>query len=231
MAPLPQLAAAPIRIEHSYELEHGAHWLMSLLGVLGLVLAAAFVAYLLGGDDALAFLDGDAAVPVAIAQPPLRGLPPPAPGSLAHQPSRPTPNAVAARQRPRAEPLAQRDAPARTTLQLAEEQAQDVRRRQMIEGDRDQRALKHARENITVVMYSTTWCPACKAARAYMVDKGIAFVDNDVDSSPSAAEILHRLNPRGSIPTIDVDGEIMVGFGGEDLEDMIDRAARKRAGL
>jgi glutaredoxin len=97
--------------------------------------------------------------------------------------------------------------------------------------DRQARAVAHARNNIAVVMYSTAWCPACKAARAYMNGKGIAYVDNDVDESASARETLQRLNPRGSIPTIDVDGEVMVGFGAEHFEAMLDRAARKRAGI
>src|SRR5262249_28157438 len=121
--------------------------------------------------------------------------------------------------------------PARSAAQLAEEQERDRRRSAMIESDRNARALAHARNNITVVMYSTAWCPACKAARQYMTSKGIAYVDNDVDASESARATLKRLNPRGSIPTIDVDGDVMVGFGEEHFERMLDRAARKRAGI
>jgi hypothetical protein len=51
------------------------------------------------------------------------------------------------------------------------------------------------------------------------------------EQSPSARAIRDRLNPKGSIPTIDVEGEVMVGFSGGHLEEMIDDAARKHLRL
>jgi glutaredoxin 3 len=82
-----------------------------------------------------------------------------------------------------------------------------------------------------VVMYSTSWCPSCVAARSYMDSKSIAYVDHDIDQSESARAIMRRLNPRGSVPTIDIDGTVLVGFGAGSLEGALDRAARKRAGI
>ena len=43
------------------------------------------------------------------------------------------------------------------------------------------------------------------------------------------AALSSALNPKGSIPTIDVDGEVMVGFGPEHMQDMLRRAAQRRA--
>jgi glutaredoxin len=225
-------AGAPVIAVAPSPISDGPHWLMSALGVFGLVLAAAFVLYLRDGGEALAFLD-TTATPVAAqtgarAPTPAAGVPPralreqPHAQALHEQPARP----------PLREPRPRLEAPpAHTPDQIAAEQEQDRRRAAMLEADRRQSAMAHQRRNVSVMMYSTSWCPACKMAREYMTSKGIAFVDHDVDESESAHDELVRLNPRGSIPTIDVEGDVMVGFSAEHFEDMLDRAARRRAGI
>lgn len=120
--------------------------------------------------------------------------------------------------------MAQADQARRT----AEEAEQDRKRHEMIEADIDARAQKRAREGVTITMYSTSWCPSCVAARDYMTKNSIPFTEHDIEKSPSARTIQRRLNPKGSIPTIDVEGAVLVGFSGESLENMIDAAAKKR---
>jgi glutaredoxin 3 len=110
-----------------------------------------------------------------------------------------------------------------------EEAEQDRRRHEMIEADRLARVTRTARQSVSIVMYSTPWCPSCKAAHAYMDEKGIAFTDIDIEQSESARAIMRRLNPRGSVPTLDIDGAVMVGFSPRHLEQEIDGAAEKRA--
>jgi glutaredoxin len=135
-----------------------------------------------------------------------------------------------------AQPLAAAATPAsdglaiaeQTKQKLAEQAERDRKRSESIKADMEARALKRARGNVSIVMYSTKWCGVCTEARDYMSEHGIQFVDHDVDASASARAIYERLNPRKSIPTIDVDGEVMVGFSGESLDEMIDDAARKR---
>jgi glutaredoxin len=135
-------------------------------------------------------------------------------------------------QPPRPDDDAQRAEALRRQRELADEmEAQDRRRKQMIEADWQNRSLEQARQGIVVVMYSTNWCPSCVAARSYMDSHGIAYVDHDIEESESARSIMRRLNPRGSVPTIDVDGEVLVGFGPSHIERALDRAARKRAGI
>jgi glutaredoxin 3 len=119
----------------------------------------------------------------------------------------------------------------RQRVQAEETAAQDRRRKQMIESEWRERSERQARQGIVVVMYSTSWCPSCVAARSYMDSKGIAYVDHDIDQSESARMTMRRLNPRGSVPTIDIDGTVLVGFGAGSLEGALDRAARKRAGI
>lgn len=87
-----------------------------------------------------------------------------------------------------------------------------------------------ARRNVKITMYSTSWCRACKQARAYMSEHAIAFTDYDIEQDPTAARQQKLLNPRGSIPTISIDGDVLIGFSPSSLETRIDNAARKRSG-
>lgn len=173
---------------------------------------------------AAAPLASDRSAPRAF-EPGARGLPPvQAPAPQIHDPA-----PVAQQPRPESEPL---DA---VTARFAEQQrrraeeeaARDRERHESIATSMEARALEQARARVSVTMYSTSWCPSCIAARKYMREQAISFTDFDVEASPSAAAIHRRINPKGSIPTIDVEGEVLVGFSGAHLEHLIDRAAQK----
>ncbi len=112
---------------------------------------------------------------------------------------------------------------------LAEEM-RDQQRRQQIQQDLEQTALTAARRNVRITMYSTTWCPSCTKARAYMEAQAIPFTEHDVDRDSSARTRQKQLNPKGSVPTISIDDELLIGFGPEALEYRIAKAARKRRG-
>lgn len=89
-------------------------------------------------------------------------------------------------------------------------------------------ALDHARSQVSITMYSTSWCGACRAARAYFDDEGIAYRELDVERDRQAAMRMRELNPRGSVPTIDIEGQVLVGFSSRAIESAIDAAARRR---
>jgi glutaredoxin len=132
---------------------------------------------------------------------------------------------------------------AQQQLMLQAQQAQPIPQQQPTTASaQDERAMatqlpdphlaqkaKAARRQVSIVMYSTSWCPSCTKAREYMNAQGIAFTEHDVDKSESAKLIMHRLNPKHSIPTIDIDGAVLVGFSDKAIEDAIDDAAEKRA--
>ena len=63
----------------------------------------------------------------------------------------------------------------------------------------------------------------------YLLEKGISFVERDVANDQSAQQRLQQLNPRGGIPTFEIDGQVLVGFSPAGLQSAIDRAARERA--
>ena len=63
----------------------------------------------------------------------------------------------------------------------------------------------------TVVMYTTATCPACKAAKAYMAQKGVHYEEHDVNTSPEAREAFLKLGGHG-VPLILIGSEKMEGF-------------------
>jgi glutaredoxin len=83
--------------------------------------------------------------------------------------------------------------------------------------------------DVPVVVYTTSWCPVCRRAKAWMASRGIAYEDRDIESSRENAVLVRTLNPRGSIPTFDIDGDVMIGFSESNLVAMMQRAARRRA--
>jgi glutaredoxin len=89
--------------------------------------------------------------------------------------------------------------------------------------------LRTAMRRVTVTMYSTDWCPVCKRARSWLLANGISFEELDVDRNESARLRQLSLNPKGGVPTIDVDGEVMIGFGPEHMQEVLRRAAERRA--
>jgi glutaredoxin len=78
-------------------------------------------------------------------------------------------------------------------------------------------------------VYGTSWCPHCKRAKAWLDQHGYAYQDLDVEARPESGRVLRSLNPRGSVPTIDVDGEVLLGFSPEGLDAAIQSALRRRS--
>jgi glutaredoxin len=107
--------------------------------------------------------------------------------------------------------------------------AQDLARRARINADIEQRSLQAGRSRVSVTMYKTSWCGACKTASAYLREHDIPYQERDLDTDPGARDDVRRLNPRGSVPTIDVDGEVLVGWSPRSFETALDRAARAHA--
>lgn len=94
-----------------------------------------------------------------------------------------------------------------------------------------ERRLAELLGKVDITLYSTRWCGHCARARAYLRAQHIDFQEYDVDHDRAARERADLLNPRGSVPTFDIDGEVLVGFSPGHFEAIRQRAARRRAGL
>jgi glutaredoxin len=64
-----------------------------------------------------------------------------------------------------------------------------------------------------VVMYCTSWCPACRRARRFLEERGVEFTEIDINAYPEAKSRLRELTG-GTLttPTFDVRGEVIVDF-------------------
>ncbi len=86
--------------------------------------------------------------------------------------------------------------------------------------DRSKLRTGPARGSNRIVMYTTARCGACKVAKRYMGEKGIAYEERDVERSSSAMEEFTRLGGRG-VPLILVGEKRLEGFSAQALEAML----------
>jgi glutaredoxin 3 len=80
-----------------------------------------------------------------------------------------------------------------------------------------------------VEMYTTMFCPYCSRARALLKQKGVSFLDRDIEAEPDLrAEMIARSGGRRTVPQIFINGE---HIGGSDELIALDRAGRLDAKL
>jgi len=68
-----------------------------------------------------------------------------------------------------------------------------------------------------VIIYGASWCGPCHQAAAYLKERGIPFVEKDIEADGGAAREMHAKLGKagmhgGSIPVLDVKGKLLVGF-------------------
>lgn len=70
-----------------------------------------------------------------------------------------------------------------------------------------------------VVLYTTSWCPACTRARKYFNSRGVSFVEKDVERSKSnLEEMLRKSGGARGVPVIDIHGKVLRGFSQKAVE-------------
>ncbi len=62
-----------------------------------------------------------------------------------------------------------------------------------------------------VVMFSATYCPACRHAKSFFKEHNIAFMEFDIEKSVSARGYFDRLGGRGT-PLLLINNHRMTGF-------------------
>lgn len=63
-----------------------------------------------------------------------------------------------------------------------------------------------------IVIYTTTWCPDCRAAKKFLDARGIPYEEIDIGKDPGAADIVMKLNDgMKKVPTLDIEGVIVSG--------------------
>jgi glutaredoxin len=70
-----------------------------------------------------------------------------------------------------------------------------------------------------VVMYCTSWCPACRRAREFLKQRGIAYVEIDIGKDrAAAARVRQWANGNETTPTFNIKGTIIVDFDQAKVE-------------
>ena len=56
-----------------------------------------------------------------------------------------------------------------------------------------------------ITMYSTTWCVDCRRAKQFLKDRGVNFVEVNIDEDVDAEDLVFEVNEgRRKVPTIKV---------------------------
>jgi len=85
---------------------------------------------------------------------------------------------------------------------------------------------------LTAVVYGADWCKPCHQAERYLKTLGVRVIVKDIDHDEGAqAEMVQKLRraglpTRGSIPVIDIAGQVLVGFSAADLRRAVDTARK-----
>lgn len=70
-----------------------------------------------------------------------------------------------------------------------------------------------------ITVYSTSTCAACKQAKAFITEKGFEYENKDVGEDAKAREEMMTKNGGIiSVPTIEIDGQIIIGYDAEKIE-------------
>ena len=72
-----------------------------------------------------------------------------------------------------------------------------------------------------VTLYSTSWCGACKQAKAFLNQHGIAYLEYDVEKSDEGRQQFVALGGRG-VPLIVIDGTVIKGFNPVEMKRLLD---------
>ena len=77
-----------------------------------------------------------------------------------------------------------------------------------------------------VIIYGASWCGACKQAAQYFSQKGVPFVEKDIEKQPGArTEMMTKAKAQGvqtgGIPVIDVRGTLLPGFNAMRIEQLL----------
>ena len=116
-----------------------------------------------------------------------------------------------------------------TPTQESGDQPPDLRGPLPLTAAVDSHSLDDARKRVTIDMYATSWCYVCDWAREDLARRGLAYRELDPDRDTEIAKHLAKINRLESLPTFEIDGETLVGYGSATLNQAIERAALRRA--
>ncbi len=72
-----------------------------------------------------------------------------------------------------------------------------------------------------IIVYSTPTCPYCIQVKEYLKSKNVPFTDYNVATDIQARNEMVQKSGQLGVPVIDVDGQIVVGFNRNKLDQLL----------
>jgi len=72
-----------------------------------------------------------------------------------------------------------------------------------------------------ITVYSTPTCPYCEMLKDFLKEKDVKFEDKNVQEDQEAAMEMVEKSGQMSVPVIDIDGKIIVGFNRAEIEKLL----------
>ena len=72
-----------------------------------------------------------------------------------------------------------------------------------------------------VIVYTTPTCPWCEMVKRYLQARGIPYTEIDVSADYNAAMEMVRKSGQTGVPVVEIDGEIVVGFDRESIDQLL----------
>lgn len=76
---------------------------------------------------------------------------------------------------------------------------------------------------MSIKIYTTSTCHWCKIAKEYFKSKEIEYEEYDVGADFDKASEMVKKSGQRSVPVIDIDGTIIIGFNKEAIDEMINK--------
>jgi glutaredoxin len=74
-----------------------------------------------------------------------------------------------------------------------------------------------------VVVYTTSWCGWCRKTLAFLDERGVRYVNKDIEASDWHRDELISKTGRTSVPVVEIDGEIIRGYNAQRMEELLGR--------
>ena len=72
-----------------------------------------------------------------------------------------------------------------------------------------------------VKVYSTSTCPYCIRVKSYLDSQSVSYENIDVSTDKDGLEEMVRISGQMGVPLIVVDGQMIVGFDKERLQELL----------
>lgn len=76
-----------------------------------------------------------------------------------------------------------------------------------------------------VTIWSTPVCSYCQKTKEFFKEHNVKYTEKDVTKDQAAMQELMEKNSAGSVPVIEIDGEVLVGFDEGKLKEKLEIAS------